>query len=95
MALPAFPTNNATNNTAQGVSASSGVTYGYPMLTGSASNAIVQNTAFKAQNTSGGAVTCNLATDTLIYLPEGTVWDDTQQCWVPPFMLNLGPTPRK
>lgn len=88
MALPAFPTNNATNG-------STASTYGYPMLTGSLSNAVVGKTNFLAQNTTGGAVTCNLATDTLIYLPEGGVWDDTQQCWVPPYMLNLGPTPRK
>lgn len=95
MALPAFPTDNATNNTANGVSASSGVTYGYPEITAARASAVVGKTNFLAQNTTGGAVTCNLATDTLIYLPEGGVWDDTQSCWVPSYMLNLGPTPRK
>lgn len=91
MALPAFPTNLGTNCDPV---TTSGSTYGYPTLTGG--SGIVAATAFTgAVNTTGGAVTCNFATDTLIYLPEGQVWDDTQSCWVPQYMLQLGPTPRK
>lgn len=85
MALPTSPTNLSTNG---------GSTYGYPSLNTTAG--IVPVTAFTgAQNTTGGAVTCNLATDTLIYLPEGGVWDDTQSAWIPSYMLQLGPTPRR
>jgi hypothetical protein len=86
MALPTSPTNQSTNG---------GSTYGLPEIVSARASAVVGKTNFVAQNTTGGAVTCNLATDTLIYSPEGTVWDDTQSCWVPSYMLNLGPTPRK
>jgi hypothetical protein len=27
-------------------------------------------------------VTCNFATDTFLYRADGSIWDDTQQCWI-------------
>lgn len=42
-------------------------------------------------------VTCNLATDTLIFRADGGLWDDTNQAWVPIDRIalrgNAGGTP--
>lgn len=39
-------------------------------------------TAYPTVNSTGGAVTCNLQTDTILYRGDGGIWDDTQKCWV-------------
>lgn len=85
MALPTQPTGINYNNSSAG----------YRADLSPQSIAVVGNTAFVAANTSGGAVTCNLATDTLIYRADGCLWDDTQSCWLPPYIYQLPPTPRK
>lgn len=35
-------------------------------------------------------VTCNLATDTLIFRADGGLWDDTNQAWIPIDRVSLG-----
>lgn len=56
---------------------------------------VVGQTAFLASQPGGATVTCNLATDVLIWRADGALWDDTQQCFLPPYIYQLGPTPRK
>ena len=85
MALPAPATNSAIDG---------GVAGSRPDLVPRTSS-VVQNTAFAATTPAGAAVTCNLATDTLIWRADGCLWDDTQACWLPPYIYQLGPTPRK
>lgn len=70
MALPALQSNIQINGNSSGSAQNLGT-----QTSG-------QLTAYKAVNTSGGAVTCNLSTDTMIFRGDGAIWDDTQSCWV-------------
>jgi hypothetical protein len=53
-------------------------------------------TAFATTNaTNSSATTANLATDTIIYRPDGGIWDDTVQAWISVDKTNIIGTPRK
>ena len=53
-------------------------------------------TAFATTNaTNSSATTANLATDTILYRPDGGIWDDTVQAWIPVDRSNIIGTPRK
>jgi hypothetical protein len=40
-------------------------------------------------------VTCNFATDTFLYRGDGSIWDDTQQCWINADVFGASGSPRK
>lgn len=54
-------------------------------------------TSFKAvtPGVGGSGVTCNLATDTLLWRADNSLWDDTQQCFISIDLMGAGPTRRK
>lgn len=98
MALPGM-----TNESINGNSLGSGVTrldlsYSTALTTGNAWSlyAMPQQTAFATTNaTNSSATTANLATDTLVYRPDGGIWDDTVQAWIPVDRTNINMTPKK
>ena len=96
MALPTM-SNEAINGNSQG----SGVTrldLTYTTTTPAGLNFSVfpAQTAYATTNaTNSSATTANLATDTILYRPDGGIWDDTVQAWISVDKTNISGTPRK
>lgn len=90
MAMPAVGTNLAIDGSSTG----SGSGYfgesflaNRPVATYSFKSAAAYKTS--QPGIGGSTVTCNLTSDTLIIRPDGSIWDDTQQCWIPIDVYNL------
>lgn len=90
MAMPAVGTNLAIDGSTTGSGSgyhSESILTQTPVTTYSFKSAAAYKTS--QPGIGGSTVTCNLTSDTLILRPDGSLWDDTQQCWVPIDVLNL------